>query len=464
MVDYYGIDTEPRPDPPPPPADNSLTWKVGHHHKPWPLPTPKDAEYAVRLETLLEDDESPPEHVFAAYKLLPSPGVVYLPTSTIRTLLRHLSTVERPNLTAMQQYLSVLDDMKTAGLHIIRSEWTSAIYFAGRSMGTVSSEELQSALHIWRDMEHRAGIMGSYVTLNVLFDVAVRAAKFSLAETLLKEMQARGLEMHRHFRISVIYYHGVMQDGNAVRRAYQELVDAGDIVDTVVMNAVIAALFRAGEPTAAEHVFERMKRAHASRKLPAPGHSFYNRTWRDRRSLGLYLTHHGRLLSKQGSEDKLKKLQDYSPIAPDSRTYALMIRHQAKSIGNIDRIYELFREMRYHSVPLEGTVYVVMFQGFGSFGGVRYSSWTRDRLEKLWSDFVQAEADELPRTYFSTLAVVAALRAFKQCTDADRTLAVWDQIRRIWQPNEGELESVMQELRKLVPTPGFFDASQVKGA
>jgi pentatricopeptide repeat protein len=462
MVDYYGIETDPHFDTPPPDQAPAV-WNVTdeHSHQPWPLPSPKDAEYAVRLETLLEDDESPIKDVFDAYKRLPSPGVVYLPTQTIRTLLRHLSVVERPCPVAMQQYLSLLDDMKTANLHITRPEWTSAIYLAGRSMGSVSSEELQSALYIWRDMEHRANIKGGYVTLNVLFDIAVKAGKYSLAETFLKELQARGLELHRHFRISLIYYNGIMQDGHAVRRSYQELVDAGDIVDTVVMNAVIAALFRAGEPSAAEHVFERMKRAHADRKLDAPGHSFYNRTWRDRRSLGLYLTHRGRYLAKAGKEDKLKKLQDYSPIAPDSRTYALIIRHQATSVGNIDRIYELLREMRYHSVPLEGTIFVVMFRGFHSFGGVRYSSWTPDRLEKLWRDFVQAEADKLPRTYFSVMAVIAALKAFRKCTDADRTLAVWNQVRGTWQPNEEELESVMQELRKLISKPGFFDASQL---
>ncbi|KAF1849753.1 uncharacterized protein K460DRAFT_360601, partial [Cucurbitaria berberidis CBS 394.84] len=339
----------------------------------------------------------------------------------------------------MQRFLSILDDMKTAHIHIIRSEWTSAIHFAGRAMGNVSADNLQSALYIWRDMEHRAGIKGGFVTLNVLFNVAVQAGKYTLAETLMKEMQARKLELHRYFRVSLIYYYGVLQNGDAVRKTYQELVTAGEIVDTVVMNAVIASLIRAGEPEAAEHVFERMKRLNAERAAPAPGHRFFMRHWRDRRLLAQHLTYEARRLNKLGDEEELKKLQDFAPIAPDSRTYALLIRHQATTAGNIDRVDELLREMRYNSIPLEGTIFIVIFHGFNSFGGVRYTSWTPDKLEKIWTQYLKALNNKLERTWLSSLSIIAALKAFSRCTDAERTLKAWQEIRKLWQPNEEEL-------------------------
>jgi pentatricopeptide repeat protein len=306
LVDYYGIKIDTRPDEDVPDDEGPLIWNVGDVHEPWPLRNLADAVHIRKLKKLLEDDEVPHDKVFETYKRLPSPGVVYLELDTVRALLHHLSVVERPSPLAMQRFLSILDDMKNAHIHISRAEWTSAIYLTGRAMGTVSSDDLQAALNTWRDMERRAGVKGGFVTLNVLFDLAVKAEKFQLAETFFQLVKERNLRLHRHFRISMIYYYGILQNGNAVRRAYQDLVNAGDIVDTVVLNSVIAALIRAGEPSAAEHVFERMKRLHATRSVPAPGHRFFNRTWRDRRSVGLHLTHEGRKFKRTGDEEALK--------------------------------------------------------------------------------------------------------------------------------------------------------------
>jgi pentatricopeptide repeat protein len=459
LVDYYGIKLDTRPEEDPPDEDSPLIWNVGDAHEPWPLKNLADAVHIRKLKKLLEDDETPHAKVFDTYTRLPSPGVVYLDIDTVRALLHHLSVVERPTPLAMQRFLSVLDDMKNAHIHISRSEWTSAIYLTGRAMGTVSGDDLQAALNMWRDMERRAGVKGGFVTLNVLFDLAVKAEKFQLAETFFQLVKQRRLQLHRHFRVSMIYYYGILQNGNAVRRAYQDLVNAGDIVDTVVLNSVIAALIRAGEPAAAEHVFERMKRLHATRSVPAPGHQFFNRTWRDRRSVGLHLTHEARKFKKIKDEEALKQLQDYAPVAPNSRTYALLIRHEAATAGNIDRVYDLMQEMRYNSVPLEGTIYIAIFHGFKHFGGVRYSSWTRDKLERIWTQYLKALNDGLERTWISVMAVVAALNAFAKCTDPDRTFRAWEEIRKIWEPNEEELESVMKCLRKLVPQKkgGFFD-------
>lgn len=457
MVDYYGIQVDTRPeDDHLVDDDGPLIWNVGDDHEPWPLREATDYFHIRRLKKLLQDDESPHEAVFDTYKKLPSPGVVYLDTDTIRRLLHHLSVVERPSPTAMQRFMSVLDDMKSAHIHITQSEWTTAIYFAGRCMGTVSGEEVASALNMWRSMEHRAGVKGGFVTLNVLFDVAVKAGKYTLADTFLKELRARRLKLHRHFRVSLLYYYGVLQNGNGVRQTYQDLVEAGDIVDTAVMNAVIAALFRAGEPAAAEHVFERMKRLHAAKTPLAPGHRFFMNNWRDRRAVGMHFTHQARLLKREKKDEELKELQDYAPIAPNSRTYSLLIRHHSTVTGDIDRVNDLLQEMHDNSIAAEGTTFIVIFQGFASFGGVRYSSWTPDKLEKVWARFNLALANKADRTWLSSLAVIAALKAFKRCTDPERTLSVWEEIRPAWGPNEQELEGVMQELRRNDTKPDIF--------
>ncbi|KAB2108933.1 hypothetical protein AG0111_0g3461 [Alternaria gaisen] len=466
LIDYYGMEIDTRPEAEVP-DDGNLVWNVGDSHVPWPLRDPSDAVHIDELQTLLKNEEAPHQPVYDAYKKLQSPGVVYLDTLTIRALLHHLAVVERPTPIAAQRFLSILDDMKTAHIHITRSEWTSAIHLTGRAMGTVSEDDLQASLRIWQDMERRAGLKGGYVTFNVLFNIAVKAGKYSLAETFMKEMQDRKVPMHRHYRVALLYYYGVLQNGNAVRRAYLDIVSAGDIVDTVVMNAVIAALMRAGEPSAAEQVFERMKRLHAMRTTTAPGHVFFNRKWRHGRLLGLRFRDETRRLKRESKDEELKQLQDFAPIGPDSRTYGILIRHHAAVAGNIDRVNELLQEMKWNSVPLDGTIFIVVFQGFNSFGGVRYTSWTAFRLEKIWHQYLQSLSQNLERTWLSSLAVIAALKAFGRCTTPERTLKAWEEIRALWQPDEQELEAVMMVLRKLVPSqlettssPGFFDGKR----
>ncbi|RAR04546.1 pentatricopeptide repeat protein [Stemphylium lycopersici] len=463
LVDYYGIELDDGPEKDLP-DDGNLVWNIGDDHEPWPLRDPADAAHISKLEKLLEDEEAPHSDIFETYQKLQSPGVVYLRIETIRALLHHLAIVERPTPVTMQRFLSILDDMKTAHIHIIRSEWTSAIHLTVNALGTISEDSLQSALHIWKDMEQRAGIRGGYVTFNVLFTASVKAGKYTLAETFLKEMQARKVPMHRHHRVSLLYYYGVLQNGNAVRKAYQELVAAGEVVDTVVMNAVIASLLRAGEPSAAEHVFERMKRLHALRHSSAPGHKFFNRNWRHRRLLGMRLRDESRRLNREGDEEELKQLQDFAPIAPDSRTYGILVRHHAGVAGNIDRVNEILQEMKWNSIPYDGTIFIVIFHGFSAFGGVRYSSWTASRLEKIWQSYLKALNQDLERTWISSLSVVAALRAFARCTPPERTVKAWEEIRSRWHPDEQELETVLLVLRKLVPSlleaqgTGFFDS------
>jgi pentatricopeptide repeat protein len=462
LVDYYGMELDTRPDSSPL-DDGNLVYNIGDAHEPWPPRHTDDITHIAALEKLLADEEASHDKVFEAYKRLQSPGVVYLRTITIRALLHHLAIVERPTPIASQRFLSILDDMKTAHIHIIRSEWNSAMHLAGRAMGKVSADDLQSSLHLWREMETRAGIKGGYVTFNILFSVAVKAGKYSLAETFMKEMQARNLPMHRHYRVSLLYYYGVLQNGNAVRKTYQELVAAGDIVDTVVLNAVIAALLRAGEPAAAEHVFERMKRLHASRSTPAPGHQFFNKTWRDRRVLGLHFKHEAKRLRRENKDEELKLLQDFAPVAPDARTYGILIRHHSGVVGNFDRVNELLAEMKMNSVLLDGTIFIVVFHGFNTFGGVRYTSWTASKLDKIWQRYLNALQQNLERTWISRLAVIAALRAFARCADQARTMKAWEEIRPLWQPNEQELENVLGVLRRLTASQmdgarmGFFD-------
>ena len=348
---------------------------------------------------LLLDDSSSNAALFRAYKQLPQPGVSFLPAGTVRVLLQRMSTPWQKSEKSMVRYLSLIDDMQQSNLPIARSEWASAIYLAGRSFSRVTDMEVTAAMRLWGQMEQDAGVKAHHVTFNILFDIAVRANKFPLAQMLLKEMHERKLHLNRLGRISVIYYHGLRGDGDAVRKAYRDFVEAGEIVDTLVLNCVMAALYNAQEPVAAEQIYERMKNLHLGthqrinsdgsttyfRKYPGPGSEVINR------KLGANSLHRTLLFSRRLKDilpEHHQALQESVPLRPDHVTYRTMISYHANVSGNLNRITVLISEMsKLFGLSMQSIHYQLLFKGFALHGATRNpdATWSLKRLGLTWN-------------------------------------------------------------------------------
>jgi pentatricopeptide repeat protein len=348
---------------------------------------------------LLMDDYSPLHDLFRAYKSLPQPGVSYLSGGIIRLFLQRMSTPWKTSEKAMLRYLSLLDDMQLAGLPVTVWEWSSAIYLAGQSFSNVSSSDVCAAFRVWRQMEKDAGVAARDVTFNILFDIAVKAQKFVLAEELLKEMHDRGFRLNRLGRVSLIYYYGKKGDGDGVRKAYRDFVEAGEIVDTLVLNCVMASLINAQEPAAAEQIYERMKGLQGRlrkgintdgeealfRKYPPPGPDKIGAEMASN-ALGRILLNASRL--KTVLPEHHTELQNVMPLTPDVITYRVLISHHAKTSGNIDRLTVLLDDMtRHFRIPITDLTFQSLFRGFAMHGGSDRSDakWTQQRLQIAWA-------------------------------------------------------------------------------
>lgn len=347
---------------------------------------------------LLLDDSSSNVALFTAYKRLPQPGVNFLPTGIVRIFLQRMSTPWQKSEKSMIRYLSLIDDMQAANLPITRAEWASAIYLAGRSFSRVTGKEVNSAMRLWTMMEQEAGIKSTHVTFNILFDIAVRANKYPLAQMILKEMHSRRLHLNRLGRVSLIYYHGLRGDGDAVRKAYRDFIDAGEIVDTLVLNCVIGALYNAQEPSAAEQIYERMKSLHLQtrretrpdgsivyyRQYPSPGSAMIDK------ELAANALHRTLLYSRR-LKDVLpqhhKELQEIIPLRPDHVTFRTMISYHANVSGNLNRITVLVREMsEMFGLPMQSLIYQLLFKGFALHGASQSedATWSVKRLNMVW--------------------------------------------------------------------------------
>ena len=404
----------------------------------------KDSPALARLLNVLGRCDCTHEEAFEAYSALPFPGVSYLSDDVCRLLFRRLSVLEKKSRTSQMRYLSVVDDMKSANLPMSSAQWNSAIAFCGQCFHRITAVDVENALRTWTEMEQEANVKGGTITFNILFDMAAKAEKFVLAEMILKEMGDRKLNYNRYSRATFIFYHGLRGDGDAVRRAYREYVEADEIVDTVIMNTVITALIRAGEPAAAEQVYERMKRMHTKQtcQILPPGN------WREIRDLGRLLNRAAR--NFKDDPGKLRQVREEQSIAPDTQTYLHFVEYHASQSGDIRRIAALLAEMQNLGLPIHGRIFTKLFKGFAYHGGVRYTSWTQRRLEDVWASMLGALDQGLNDVRVMKWMVVWAVRAFERCSGRQRTLEIWSELSRRWEPGDGDVDFVMSVLRMIL--------------
>ncbi|EMF08256.1 uncharacterized protein SEPMUDRAFT_93725 [Sphaerulina musiva SO2202] len=410
----------------------------------------------------------------------------------------------------MIRYFQLLNDCIAQRVPIDDHIWTTAVSFAGRWTKHVTDAEVKGAIETWTRMEE-AGHSADHVTLNVLFDVAVKAGRFALADTLYKEIRTRKMPLDRYFRGSLIYYAGMKRNGDDVRRAFREFVAAGEIVDTGVMNAVILSLLRAGEVAAAEQVLLRMKRLAAEKiSVPSPV------DWQDRKQLQAELNAAAQRLraEKEGhessffgasfsSEERLEQIQQQTPIAPDSTTYTFLLQYHGNTTGNAERVWQILQEMSIRGLRVPPAAYVHILRGFRLHGGYALSGWNHPQLERCWkmilrdlesddaeailrrpaSEPQQAEDYDMlgamlldesshrrfepveaegsagsryapppgqKRVALSYSMAMEAVRAFYQCCGRERMQQVWEQISMLWHDaSEAERVGVENEVRRM---------------
>lgn len=434
MVDVYPMhDTAParhRPPSLPEPDDQPLTISIDHESARKRVPFDQKFDDAIKkLTTLVHDANSDGDDLFAAYEALPYPRASFLNPKLRLTFLHRLAVIPWHDETTLLRYLSVMDDIKAANLRPPRIAWNSAIHLAAHPWTTVTDAEAESALYIWKDMEQRQGIIGDEVTFNILFNVAIKAHKFALADMIIQELESRGLRKTTPFRIGAIFRAGQQHDGDSVRRAYREFVEAGEIVTTTVLNCVITSLYEAGESGGAEAIFERMRTVYgADKDRDIPPEEFF--AWR------AYVAALQKDVEHLRNDPVARQeAQNRAPLRPDSHTFRIMMRAACRQNEGLDRVDELLAQMREIDPPLQlsRAMFTNIFYGFARFGKRPYSTiWSRGRLELKWLNYLtEFERDPLGFAFTRKVAIVI-LRAFLMCCGKKRMWQIWPEIRSRW--------------------------------
>jgi pentatricopeptide repeat protein len=390
--------------------------------------------FAIPVEEMINDPNSSSEDIFELYQTLPAPGVMHLSNQSRIRLLTRLSNPTHKDYKKTLKFLSVLDDLEKVKFRIPRKVWNSAIHLVGRSIGRTTTKEVEQALLKWKEMEQEAGIQGDVVTFNILLDIAVKAGQYSLANMVLEEMEERNIKPDRFTRVGMIYFCGMKGDGDGIRKAYLDLINEDQVIDTPVLNCVITALLMANEPNAAEQVYDRLRDLYLERT---------DRTiiFQTRKSLKATT----RAIIKQVKESKspkeIERLQEKHFLAPDTTTFIILVKHHVTNTGELAPIVRYLYEMQALGVPIHGRIYLELFRGFAWHGGVRYTTWSQDHLNSVWEAFLELTGIE--NVYWDKWMVIWILRAFVKCSGYEAAIEIWKIIKEKWDPYYEEYEEMM---------------------
>ena len=382
------------------------------------------------------------DKIWDLYHELPEPRMAKLPGTLRRQLMWSMGVVEHKDSKSMLRYFALISEIKESGLALSTREWNGALSFASRYVTRSGHPEVEAALHLWREMEQDAGVKGNAITFNVLFDVASKAGNFALAEMIYKEMQKRGFAFNRYHHVSLIHFFGLRRDADGVRAAYKEMVDAGEMIDTVALNCVMAGLLRCGEEDSAHRLYERMRANHDT-SPPWPARSYASEKVVTK-VLGMFAT-----ISKEHPE-KQAHFQNSIPMTPNLVTYRLLIYHFASRVGDIGMVAQYLDDMRFFHIPLHKSIFSALFQGFAKHGGYPGSPWSEQRLLGVWKALLTALDGRAAGLEVGTWFVMHVLLAFEKCSSSEMIFKVYQELSLRWDLSEGKTGWLIDLLHTLL--------------
>ncbi|KAI1641789.1 uncharacterized protein F4817DRAFT_354748 [Daldinia loculata] len=391
------------------------------------------------------------DEVYDRYLSLPEPRTSHITARLRHQLLAVLGMTERKNSKSMLRYFSVVTDVKNSGFPLTRFEWNTAMSFASRYVGRSTEVEVEAALHLWREMEQTAGIRASDVTFNILFDVASKAGKFTLAEMIYQEMMTRGFQFNRYHHVSLIHYFGLKQDTGGMRAAYKEMVESGEVIDSIVLNSVISGFLTAGEEDSAGKVYEKMKlSARGTKVLP-------NRNYSIQKNITKVLMMFARVAKKH--PDMRPNFQKTALISPDLQTYRLLINYYGPRLGDLSKVAQFLDEMKLFEVELHGAIFLAIFKAFGRHGSAG-SDWSAERLVSVWNAFLDALDSGTEGFYISTWMAMAVLRAFSRFSTRDQMLDIYESLRSRWDLDTANSQFMIDFLKRIMQQDNFVVQSR----
>jgi hypothetical protein len=105
--------------------------------------------------------------------------------------------------------------------------------------------------------------------------------------------------------------------------------------------------------------------------------------------------------------------------------------------------------MKWHEVPLHGSIFVALFMGFSRHGGFAGATWSEQRLRSVFAALIDALEGGVRGLSVEVWLAVWALRAFKRCASAEETREVYAVLREYMvldESQDGFMEDFLTDL------------------
>ncbi|KAF8474996.1 hypothetical protein BDZ91DRAFT_633764, partial [Kalaharituber pfeilii] len=356
------------------------------------------------------------------YRALPEFRLSYLSQDEINHLLSHFMAVPFRTDILMMRYLSIIDDMRYLHIPVSRKEWITAISYVGQRLNLkVGIPEIEATLKLWKELETQAGAEPGATLYNILLDMASKAKQHNLVCVLLDLMKEYGIQQDRFTYTTVMAWLGSIKDAKAAKEQYQRLVKNGEVVDTVIYNALITALIRSSEFDTAEVIFRKMKALGRDRDTLA-----YRRFGKHLRTIAAI---HKRRVGLGVPYPVREASRIY--CGPNIVTFNIFLHNYCKG-GDFTKVTSLLAEMKEFEIPMEASIFISLFRGFTlhGTGHGRFSKWTVERIEEVYAALLrevgQVRKDDLQEVKISTVLACEVVKAFAMTTmSRRRTIEVY---------------------------------------
>jgi len=394
---------------------------------PWLFPSSWEEHDAIKeFRAAIRNKESTNESLFELYRKLPGSRLPYLDRITMERFITRLMTVPLRDQVTMLRYLTLIEDMKASKIPITRHEWNQAMSFVLKAFKQTTAAEMRAAYELWSQSEGDHGVHADRTTFNILLDGASNSKSPALAQSILKEMRTRNMQYDRFTYTALMMYHAHIGDGAKIRQVYQGLVDAGDIVDTVILNTLMTALVLVGEEDDALRIFGFMKRAGTIvEKNPEPAMVEY----RACRAFAQKLKRPG----AQNSKRYMEELNVY--LGPDIGSFHLFVHLNCRK-ANWDRAQHFIRDMNMFGISLPDSIYLSLLKGFAWWGSPDpCSQWNPARLENVLNVVLDEQAGLIKWQRVYAVWVVRAVS--KVYVDGEVLERVWQEVMQQWKRQGG---------------------------
>ncbi|OLL22577.1 Pentatricopeptide repeat-containing protein [Neolecta irregularis DAH-3] len=398
------------------------------------------APIRMKLIDLTKSWHSSVHEIWDVYQHLPYPRAQFLERWLIRRMVIRLLRMSKGQA-KLSRFMSIMGDLRVSSIPIRVSEWTGFITILGTSFEPVGKTELDAALQIWKQMES-TGIKADISTFNALISVATKAKSWYVVNTILSEIRTRGLVYDRYTWCSCFVLKTLQKDLPALISVFRNFQQTGDIVDTVILNAIISGLIYCGDPSDVHRFYRRMfLAATTNSKTPRP------RTVEEKRVQTKML-----IASRAGHPlDLLLRISptyqihkgEIEPVAPDIVTYSILLHYYCIRTGDFQAVGALLQDMETLDISPNESIFSPLFRGFSLRGSpIQLSSspseWSRIRLEYCFDILISQKSRETVR--LNKMLVIWIIRSFKKI-QSDKIETVWKAVDAMWEEQGADIET-----------------------